>query len=435
MTQIDELKIIEYFPRKISEISGLLSDISQKEKLNKEKLNKETRKQYKREADDLRQQLLKQVDYYSLTYNYMEATNIADKNAFRTKWQQNLPPLPNQEWFDFVQVSSPDLCLLPLGSFFIQFTFKLLKPYISRDDNQFYIVDNPIVRDQVFHLPMVRSTAWKGSLRHALWLEHDTDNEQIQRLFGTADDNSDNDTSQRGRLYFYPTFFTKTSLEIINPHDREKRVGQNPILLECVPADVSSTFTLLYVPFDQIGKDVRETRQQVADDLQFVVKGLRAMMTTYGFGAKTSSGFGLAKDSLRDGYLQMVGLDAPDEVPQAAVVVESALPRYLSAPGQLHPGFQTPDGDLINEADYRQKIESQGKKYTKKQKQLYVKAKGWWESTGQALAEQAAVEPEQSELQEPPYPPVTIRAFSNWGELQAKTDELARPLKQRETDG
>jgi len=37
---------------------------------------------------------------------------------------------------------------------------------------------------------------------------------------------------------------------------------------------------------------------QVAADLVVLAKGLRAMLTVYGFGAKTSSGFGVAEDRL-----------------------------------------------------------------------------------------------------------------------------------------
>src|SRR5207248_3303015 len=52
-----------------------------------------------------------------------------------------------------------------------------------------------------------------------------------------------------GSLYFFPTFFTRKGMEIINPQDREKRAGSLPIPFESVPAGSTGTFTLLYVPF------------------------------------------------------------------------------------------------------------------------------------------------------------------------------------------
>lgn len=47
---------------------------------------------------------------------------------------------------------------LPAYAIQIQITFKLKKPYLSKDDDNFYIIDNPIVKDKVFKVPMVRST-------------------------------------------------------------------------------------------------------------------------------------------------------------------------------------------------------------------------------------------------------------------------------------
>jgi CRISPR-associated protein Cmr2 len=57
---------------------------------------------------------------------------------------------------------------------------------------------------------------------------------------------------------------------------------------------------LLYVP---IGATV--DTQQSASDLVTVIKGIQAMLTTYGFGAKTSSGFGIAADDLVDGEIRI----------------------------------------------------------------------------------------------------------------------------------
>jgi len=64
-------------------------------------------------------------------------------------------------------------------------------------------------------------------------------------------------------------------------------------LFECVPAGAQGVFTLLYAPFDQVGQPPAETRGQVAEDLPLVVAGVEAMLTRYGFGAKTTVGCGL----------------------------------------------------------------------------------------------------------------------------------------------
>lgn len=235
------------------------------------------------------------------------------------------PPVKHEDWLEPIQKYPLCLDILPTGSFYIQFEFTLLKPYISRDDNQFYIIDNPIVRDKVFRCPMVRPTSWKGALRHALWqLGYQKEDEQIQRLFGIANDDQP-EAGNAGRLYFYPSFFTKTSLEIINPHDRKRRVGKNPILIESVPIGATATFTLLYTPLDRIGNEEAETRRQVFADLELVADGLQAMFTVYGFGAKTSSGFGVA-DITDEGQLVV---HYPDKKVLGPKPEEPTLPKAV----------------------------------------------------------------------------------------------------------
>lgn len=240
------------------------------------------------------------ADEFIVHYHLLIANgNKKDADNLRKQWSENakkvsLPELDIRLW-QAIAYPSIDLALLPPASWFIQFTFTLAKPYISKDDNPFYIIDNPIVQDKVFQLPMVRPTSWKGNLYSALWqLGHNKqDDEQMRRLFGEM---RGEEGGQAGRLYFYPTFFTETSLEIINPHDRKRRVGKNPILFECVPTGAQGTFSLLYVPFDLISQPEDEIRQQALKDLQRVAEGLQAMFLTYGFSAKRTSGYGVAED-------------------------------------------------------------------------------------------------------------------------------------------
>jgi CRISPR-associated protein Cmr2 len=251
---------------------------------------------------------------------------------------------------------------LPRCSFGLELRFVLARPYLSQDDDAFYIIDNPVRKDKVFKIPFVAPTSWKGSLRAAatqglltvfaellpteppmdeaerenllakLWLE------RARRvvLFGNEKENeadflngwlgerlgmaagrlgrafeayliehgycTEKVEGRQGRLFFFPTFFNQISLEIINPHDRERRVGKNPILFECVPAGASGTFHLLYVPYDFPGKvtpDKTRLREQVQADLPLVAEAVRDLLMVYGFGAKTSSGFGSAEPVAR----------------------------------------------------------------------------------------------------------------------------------------
>src|SRR5207249_601839 len=104
---------------------------------------------------------------------------------------------------------------------------------------------------------------------------------------------------QKGLLCFFPSFFAGMGFEMINPHDRAKRIGKNPIRMECVPAGSESRFGLLYVPF------VKDTTAEVASqDLEAVTAACQKLMLELGFSAKKSSGYGAASKKL--GKLQGV---------------------------------------------------------------------------------------------------------------------------------
>jgi len=53
--------------------------------------------------------------------------------------------------------------LMP-GTFAIYQEFTLKTSYFSKDDDEFYIIDNPILKEKVFKLPMIRGSSWKGAL-------------------------------------------------------------------------------------------------------------------------------------------------------------------------------------------------------------------------------------------------------------------------------
>ena len=55
--------------------------------------------------------------------------------------------------------------LLPRWSFSLELRFRLVSPYLSKDDDAFYIIDNPVRKDKVFKVPLVSPSSWKGALR------------------------------------------------------------------------------------------------------------------------------------------------------------------------------------------------------------------------------------------------------------------------------
>lgn len=253
-----------------------------------------------------------------------------------------------------IEGSKPDLKVLPPGSWFLQFTFTLAKPWMSKDDDPFYVTEsvNPVRKDKVFKVPMMSAASWKGLLRWTamhirlvlrkdqLTAEQFAKERFVQTLLfgdekgeepGQAKDfaaylnalrpdaRSEYERLLRayyrlkaedplphhsGRLMFYPTFFNLIDVDVINPHKRETRAGTHPIYLECVPAGAKGTFSLLYVPFDLIGQDEATIRRQATEDLQRVAEAVKEMMLTYGFSAKRTSGYGTVKDEIIRGEVR-----------------------------------------------------------------------------------------------------------------------------------
>jgi CRISPR-associated protein Cmr2 len=404
-----------------------------------------------------------------LSYLWYEALNSDLKNPVRDAWQKNLTTKKIPEDFRFIPNIS-ELENLPALSFMLRVPFKLQKPYLSKDDRSFHLLDNPVRKDKVFQTPMVASTSWKGALHNAMlqqlagwWCGLDegvrkqrqqkkefvAKRVSIGRLFGTEkglqiddkkfdsylDNLGGNDLVRlyqryirrylsstgffSGRLYFYPTFFDQIDWEVINPHDRKKGTGKNPILIESVPIRETGKFMILYVPFGAIDES------QVAKDLEIVAEGVKAMLTVYGFGAKTSSGFGIVEDQLDSQGELAIRADIPELKPPEPEVKlsEPDLPRYLVAPGQIDPDFLNPDGTFKSKEQYLQG------KSGKKAGQLYDKAKKWWDNE-RPIAETAILEiiPEPKLT---PKPAMTEVSFNKLSELGDRAKEIANHLHQR----
>ncbi len=243
--------------------------------------------------------------------------------------------IPQSDLYESImpeEAPSELLKYLPFGSWLLKFTFQLKKPYISRDDAPFYVIDNPVRKDKVYKIPMASSAQWKGMLqsvmarkilssekaefikrRFMLIRLFGNDKEALSAFFEGQKDAWEkefqkqfnkfygvkklNDLHRSGRLHFFPSFFNDIGLEIINPHDRAKKTGINPIYIESVPAGSKAQFRLLYVPLDIMAKSNSEIIKEVSDDWEFLKQGIKDLFTQYGFGGKISSGFGVAMDS------------------------------------------------------------------------------------------------------------------------------------------
>jgi len=257
---------------------------------------------------------------------------------------------------------------LPKYSFTVWVKFKLLEPYFSRDDDEFYIIQNPILKETVFKVPMVRGSSWKGALAGTFkkLLNDNSEKSKIiesyLRIFGAgsesikeiesylrekasdlkdfknnilefilfelkmkvtkdyideieAENNEDkliqklqekisqkikkNDLpiefqTHKGRVIFYPTYFDKISLEIINPHDRRKRAGTVPIHYEVVPSETEGILQIVYIPFDGVLKKDDELKEEIKQDSKWLCEAIKNLADE-GIGAKTKLGWGRFK--------------------------------------------------------------------------------------------------------------------------------------------
>lgn len=288
--------------------------------------------------------------------------------------------------FDESELKSYIDSLIP-GSFAIYQKFRLSSPYFSKDDDELYAIDNPILKEKLFKVPMIKGSAWKGLLLHTAikMLKDKTENKDIDikniidtykkiyRIFGTGSESFRNihdifkdyidknieDTDKitqltkelikyalfefgininikkdngeslaykiiklidskikenkldinihKGNAIFYPTYFNRLALEIINPHNRKTKAGTHPIHFEVVPSNTEGYLQIIYVPFGSVFLSDEELNNQAVDDMEFIKGLICVALTDYGIGAKTKLGWGLAKLDEPKYYLNTKG--------------------------------------------------------------------------------------------------------------------------------
>jgi len=406
-------------------------------------------------------------DYLSLIHGQFDRkTKQLVRGAFNPHIADELERL---ESLGLKKPSITNLAALPPGSWFLQFEFTLAKPWMSKDDDPFYVAEsvNPVRKDKVFKVPMMAAASWKGLLRwtvmhtrlalrkdqlaadqfaqerfvqtllfgdekgeepggtkdFAAYLD-DLGGEEARKLYVQKvrgrfhPDEKAEMPHHSGRLMFYPTFFNLIDVEVINPHSRKTRAGTHPIYLECVPAGAQGIFSLLYVPFDLIGKDKADPETQALEDLKLVAEGLQAMFLTYGFSAKRTSGYGVAEEKVSGGFVQVRIEETQTPPASAPTTPEPSLPKYLQAPGKLKDEYLNPDGT------FRERSQAELAKMTKAQKQEYEKAQKWWERKGKAIASQPPAEAKPEK--QVPEPTWLTRKFDSFAQLSEIAETLLK---------
>lgn len=261
-----------------------------------------------------------------------------------------------------------ELNALPEWSWLLRLTFKLVQPFISKAEvelhpyeqrqergrTNWFEVQNPIVRDHLAGLPMVRPTTWKGHLRFAARRAGISDPVML-RLFGES---AGDEGGRAGRLHFFPTFFTvNVEKEVVTPLKRDTGTPvRGPIDIEIVPKGSEGTFCLLYVPYPR-GKE-GWSRQQTSEELKAVAGALRTMFLEYGFSAKKTAGWGVVEDNVQQGYLWARGQMWPPPDHQLGGGTAFREPvtdwlRLMSPDGNPLSQLHKPDGKLLSNSEFQ----------------------------------------------------------------------------------
>ncbi|HDN83013.1 MAG TPA: hypothetical protein ENG50_01470 [Candidatus Altiarchaeales archaeon] len=99
----------------------------------------------------------------------------------------------------------------------------------------------------------------------------------------------------------------KIDLDVITPLKRDTRTpARGPITFEValgrevdergeIKKGAKGSFSLLYFPFDLIDEEEERVKKEVKEDLEVLKDAIPAMLSKYGFGAKTTAGYGVVE--------------------------------------------------------------------------------------------------------------------------------------------
>jgi len=232
-------------------------------------------------------------------YTILKCTRIGDRKQYIKSIRNYYKRNQIDRYWSYTKWFIPNESDIPNNSILIKIEFKLKKPFISSDDEQFWPnPGNPLCKDKILRIPYIRPSSWKGSLRSIMRDRLKKPVVVVERLLGSE---RAKEELKRGRLTFYPTFLDNIDIDVIAPHDRATKAGKrriSPIFLEIAPENAKGTFSLLYFPFDLLGRAEEEVKEEIEQDLEVLKESIPAMLTKYGFGAKTTAGYGVVKKDI-----------------------------------------------------------------------------------------------------------------------------------------
>lgn len=326
------------------------------------------------------------------------------------------------EWASRIETFLPraeDLLALPDGSWLLQTEFKLAKPFTSKADNPWFENQNPIVRDHLTGLPVIKPTTWKGHLSFAAEAEG-LDTAIRRRLFGTS---LGAESGWAGRLHFFTTFFLEdTGREVITPLCRETRTPvRGPLDFEVMDVGRKGKLSLLYVPRP---KGTRWSVGQISEDLQAATAAVKAMLLDYGFSAKKTAGWGVAADAVVSGSLAAKGAiwPAAKTVGSQFVEPEGSFGKFMDERGRPHAAIKKATGVWLSNQEFKAAGAALGTLTE------YKKFRSWYDVHGSEWARRLTGPQHQRQV------PLQAFEFSKISELPGRGLTLAKGLKEETGD-
>lgn len=277
--------------------------------------------------------------------------------------QRRMPP---PVFFTAKRKAEEALAMLPRYSARLLLSIRLLTPLLSKDDDPFYLFDNPVRKDHILGLPCLSAAAikgltadayqlafpgnvnWQASNQHAGVHQFRCDDhnqsdlpQSALRLFGIADDGVNTQVSQIGRLHFSPLWFDTVQFLVMNPGKMETATGDKPIQFEAIAPDPSDkpnqTHEIEVIYCNPYGANDTDEIYVRADLARFLA-AIAVWWPVLGLGAKRLAGYGAIE--IVKAELQAIGWTGLGGEKSAAMPVASTVPEYV-------PRFMT-NGQLID---------------------------------------------------------------------------------------
>ena len=209
--------------------------------------------------------------------------------------------------------------VLPRGSVCVRLGLDLLSPLFSRDDDPFNLFDNPLRKDPIFGRPHLSANALGGQAADAFrrafpapaegqdeparTLAYRRAQARARRLFGLADD-TDPRACEGGRLRWSPLWLDAVQYVVMNPIDRDRGIGTQPIHFEAAAPQEGRWVECLYLnPYGARESDPALARA----DMAALLGALAAWWPLLGLGAKRRAGYGALRSCRSEVWVSGAG--------------------------------------------------------------------------------------------------------------------------------